>query len=84
MADEEEATPEEAPVYTTTPEELVDAIRTGSFADAAALIETTNLAALTASGETALVACASAGRGELLSKMLLAGAPPDVQTVTKL
>ena len=29
MADEEEAAPEEAPVYTTTPEELVDAIRTG-------------------------------------------------------
>ena len=58
MADEEEGAAEEARTFTTTPEELVDAIRTGSFADAAALVETTDLAALTASGETSLVACA--------------------------
>jgi hypothetical protein len=85
MADEEEAAaPEEAPAPTTTQEELVNVIRTGAFADAAALIETTDLAGLTASGETALVACASAGRGELLTKLLNAGAPPDVQTVSGL
>ena len=82
MGDEEaEETPR---TFTSTPEQLVAAIRTGSFTDAAAMASTTDLSALTSSGETPLVSCASTGRGELLSKLLQAGAPPDVQTVTGL
>ena len=83
MADEEEA---EAPPreYTTTPEQLIHACRTAPFVDACELVLSTDLAALAPSGETPLVACASAGRGELITKLLQAGASPDLQSASGL
>ena len=81
----EDATEENAaPEYTTTPDELLQALQCGTFLSVSELIPTTNVNATTTGGDLPLVSCASVGRGELLSKLLAAGADPDGMTVTGL
>ena len=66
------------------PDELVAKIRTAPVATLVELIAVADVAGLTEGGDSPLVTAASTARADVVSKLLLAGAPADAQTSTGL